>query len=132
LAGVLLPPAKMVGGALIGLGLVTVAISMGLTGLFLAPIEFVGILGSILSYLRLAALGLASVFLAEVANDLAGKLGGVVVGVIAALVIHAINLVMGMFSPTIQSMRLQFVEFFSRFYTGGGRLFKPFKVHELE
>ena len=131
LAGVLLPLFTTIGGALIVLGLVAVASTMGLTGIFLAPIEFVGVLGSILSYLRLAALGLASVFLAEVANDLAGKLGGIVVGVTAAVVIHAINLVMGMFSPTIQSMRLQFVEFFRRFYTGGGRPFKPFKVHEL-
>ena len=131
LAGVLLPLFTTIGGALIALGLVAVASTMGLTGIFLAPIEFVGVLGSILSYLRLAALGLASVFLAEVANDLAGKLGGIVVGVTAAVVIHAINLVMGMFSPTIQSMRLQFVEFFRRFYTGGGRPFKPFKVHEL-
>ena len=131
LAGVLLPLFTTIGGALVALGLVAVASTMGLTGIFLAPIEFVGVLGSILSYLRLAALGLASVFLAEVANDLAGKLGGIVVGVTAAVVIHAINLVMGMFSPTIQSMRLQFVEFFRRFYTGGGRPFKPFKVHEL-
>ncbi len=130
LAGVLLPLSTTIGGALVALGLVAVASTMGLTGIFLAPIEFVGVLGSILSYLRLAALGLASVFLAEVANDLAGKLGGVVVGVTAAVVIHAINLVMGMFSPTIQSMRLQFVEFFRRFYTGGGRPFKPFKVHQ--
>jgi len=131
LMGVLQPLFTTIGGALLVLGLVAVASTMGLTGIFLAPIEFVGVLGSILSYLRLAALGLASVFLAEVANDLAGKLGGIVVGVTAAVVIHAINLVMGMFSPTIQSMRLQFVEFFRRFYTGGGRPFKPFKVHEV-
>ncbi len=132
IARVFPPLFTTLGAALVALGLVGIASTMGLTGIFLAPIEFVGVLGSVLSYLRLAALGLASVFLAEVANDLAGKLGGVVVGVSVAVVIHILNLVMGMFSPTIQSMRLQFVEFFRRFYTGGGRQFKPFKVHELD
>lgn len=131
ISGILLHVFSVVGVVLLALGLTGTASTMGLKGIFLAPIEFVGVLGSILSYLRLAALGLASVFLAEVANDLAGRLGSVVVGVMVAVIIHSINLVMGMFSPTIQSMRLQFVEFFSRFFIGGGRQFNPFKMHEL-
>lgn len=132
LAGILPDLSTTIGGLLIATGLIGTASTIGLTGIFLAPIEFIGVLGSILSYLRLAALGLASVFLAEVANELAGKLGGIVVGILVAAVIHAINIVMAMFSPTIQSMRLQFVEFFRRFYRGGGREFTPFKTHELE
>ena len=52
-----MPLFTTIGGALVVLGLIAVASTMGLTGIFLAPIEFVGVLGSILSYLRLAALG---------------------------------------------------------------------------
>lgn len=132
IAGIFSPLFNIIGASLMAIGLIGVASTMGLTGIFLAPIEFIGVLGSILSYLRLAALGLASVFLAEVANELGGKFGGVVIGTIVAVVIHAFNLIMAMFSPTIQSMRLQFVEFFRRFYTGGGRQFKPFKVQQLD
>jgi V/A-type H+-transporting ATPase subunit I len=87
----------------------------------------VGVIGNILSYLRIAALGLASVFLAEVANDLSGKVGSIIAGVIIALLIHALNLVMGMLSPTIQSLRLQYVEFFRKFYEGGQSSFTPFR-----
>ena len=112
-----------------GIGLL--GASYGKTGVILGPIEFIGLLGNILSYLRIAALGLASVFLAKVANDMVGMVGNVVVGVIVAVVIHSLNLVMGAFSPTIQSLRLQYVEFFRRFYEGGSNAFMPFKKRVL-
>ncbi len=115
------------GFAILAVGLTILAISLGTTGFFLGPIEFVGIIGNILSYLRIAALGLASVFLAKVANEMAGMVGSVVAGIVIAIVIHALNLVMGMLSPTIQSLRLQYVEFFRRFYQGGQAPFRPFK-----
>jgi len=41
--------------------------------------------------------------------------------------IHALNSVMGMLSPTIQSLRLQYVEFFRKFYEGGQSPFIPFR-----
>jgi V/A-type H+-transporting ATPase subunit I len=113
----------------VGIGLLSA--SYGKTGIILGPIEFIGLLGNILSYLRIAALGLASVFLAKVANDMVGMVGNVVVGVIVAVIIHSLNLVMGAFSPTIQSLRLQYVEFFRRFYEGGSNAFVPFKKRVL-
>ena len=79
--------------------------------------------------MRIAAIGLASVYLAKVANDLAGMLGNLVVGALVAVLIHALNLVMGAFSPTIHSMRLHYVEFFRKFYEGGGRPYTPFRSH---
>ena len=118
---------KILGWIVFAIGLIAVAVSMGTTGIFLGPIEFVGLLGSILSYLRIAALGLASVYLAKVANDLGGMVSSAVVGVLIAALIHALNIVMGILSPTIQSLRLQYVEFFRRFYKGGHSPFMPFK-----
>jgi V/A-type H+-transporting ATPase subunit I len=108
-------------------GIVLLSASYGWTGILLGPLEFIGLLGNILSYLRIAAIGLASVFLAQVANEIAGLLGSLVVGVIVAALIHAINIVLGMFSPTIQSLRLHYVEFFQKFYEESGEPFQPFK-----
>jgi V/A-type H+-transporting ATPase subunit I len=119
------------GWVVLAVGLVTLALSMGKTGFFLGPIEFVGVIGNVLSYLRIAALGLASVFLAKVANDMGGIIGSAFVGAIIALVIHALNLMMGMLSPTIQSLRLQYVEFFRKFYEGGQSPFMPFRKRVL-
>jgi V/A-type H+/Na+-transporting ATPase subunit I len=118
---------KLTGWIVFAFGMLAVIISLGKSGFFLGPIEFVGLLGSILSYLRIAALGLASVFLAEVANDLGSKIPSVFLGLIITILIHSLNIVMGILSPTIQSLRLQYVEFFRRFYTGGQSPFTPFK-----
>jgi len=115
------------GWIVLAVGLVAMGVSMGGTGVIMGPIEFVGVIGNILSYLRIAALGLASVFLARVANDMAGMVGSAIAGVVIALLIHSLNLVMGMLSPTIQSLRLQYVEFFRKFYEGGQSSFSPFK-----
>jgi len=117
----------IVGWSVLAVGLVVLAFSLGKIGFFLGPIEFIGVLGNILSYLRIAALGLASVFLAEVANKMAGVVGSIIAGIVIAVVIHALNIVIGMLSPTIQSLRLQYVEFFRKFYEGGQNGFKPFK-----
>jgi len=114
------------GWIIFAIGISALGLSLGKMGIIMGPIEFVGVIGNILSYLRLAALGLASVFLAKVANDLGGMVGSVGVGVLIALLIHALNLVMGMLSPTIQSLRLQYVEFFRKFYEGGQSPFTPF------
>jgi V/A-type H+-transporting ATPase subunit I len=49
------------------------------------------------------------------------------VGIILALLIHALNLVLGAFSPTIHSLRLHYVEFFRKFYEGGGDPYRPYQ-----
>lgn len=114
------------GVAVLIVGIVLLGASLGWLGVLMGPIEFIGLIGNILSYLRIAAIGLASVYLARVANELAGSLGSIVVGLIIALLIHALNLALGAFSPTIHSLRLHYVEFFRKFYEGGGRPFEPF------
>jgi V/A-type H+-transporting ATPase subunit I len=93
----------------------------------LAPLETVKTIGNVFSYARLMALGLASVMLAEVANEMAG-IFTVVVGVTVAVLLHAVNFAMGCFSPVIQALRLHYVEFFDKFYRDGGRPYEPFSL----
>lgn len=123
----LLTPA--IAGVIVGLA---VLISLqGFMGILLGPLELVSSIGNVLSYLRLGAIGLASVYLARVANELAGA-GPVWMGVIVAALFHALNLVLGTFSPTIQALRLHYVEFFGKFYQEGGRPFRPFGLPHLD
>jgi V/A-type H+-transporting ATPase subunit I len=73
------------------------------------------------------AIGLTSVMLASVANRLAGMSGEIIIGVVVAGLLHLLNIVLGIFSPTIHSLRLHYVEFFNKFIEAGGRKFEPFK-----
>jgi V/A-type H+-transporting ATPase subunit I len=118
-AGILTPA---IGLAIVGLLLVTV--SHGALGLLLGPLSVLGVVGNVLSYLRLAAVGLASVYLAGVANSLAGE-APLLLGIIIAAFFHALNLALAAFSPMIQALRLNYVEFFGQFHEGDGRLFAP-------
>jgi V/A-type H+-transporting ATPase subunit I len=93
----------------------------------LGPLEIMSSIGNILSYSRLMAIGLASVILAFVANKLGAEMGILAVGIFVAVLLHALNIVLAMFSPSIHSVRLHLVEFFSKFYEGGGIVYKPFK-----
>jgi len=101
-----------------------------LTGGFLAPFELLRTLGNIVSYARIMAVGLASVLLAYVANSLAGTAGSVWVGVAVAVLLHAFNILLGVFAPTIHALRLHYVEFFSKFAETGGRRYEPLKKNE--
>ena len=111
--------------ALATVGLVIACSVHGALGLLLGPLELVGAIGNVLSYLRLAAVGLASVYLANVANVLAAA-GPIWLGVIVATFFHTLNLALAGFSPMIQALRLHYVEFFSKFFLDGGGAFRPF------
>jgi V/A-type H+-transporting ATPase subunit I len=50
-----------------------------------------------------------------------------VLGVMAAALLHILNIVLGVFSPTIHALRLHYVEFFSKFVESGGRKFDPLR-----
>jgi V/A-type H+-transporting ATPase subunit I len=91
-----------------------------------AMIELLTTLGNILSYTRIMALGVASVMLAVIANQMVGALGSVAVGVVFALLFHLVNFAIAMFSPTIHALRLHYVEFFGKFYSPGGLRYQPF------
>jgi V/A-type H+-transporting ATPase subunit I len=97
------------------------------TGGLLAPLELLKSIGNIISYVRIMAIGLTSVLLAFVANRLGGETGDIFTGVIVAGLLHLLNIILGVFSPTIHSLRLHYVEFFSKFMEHGGRRFEPLK-----
>ena len=88
-----------------------------------------GYLSDILSYSRLLALGLATGVIAQVFNKIGimgGKsVGGVILFVIVFLIGHGVNLGINMLGAYVHTNRLQFVEFFGKFYEGGGRKYEP-------
>lgn len=90
-----------------------------------------GWLSDVLSYSRLLALGLATGVIASVVNQM-GSMGGksvfgVIVFIIAFIVGHTFNIAINLLGAYVHTNRLQFVEFFGKFYEGGGRAFNPFK-----
>jgi V/A-type H+-transporting ATPase subunit I len=91
-----------------------------------ALIEVLSLVSNILSYSRLMALGVASVTLAMVANRLFVQLDRGLAGLLAAAMLHALNILIAMFSPTIHTLRLHYVEFFTKFYRPGGKSYIPF------
>jgi len=96
-----------------------------------AVIELPSLISHVLSYTRLVGILLSSVILAEVINTvflgtLFGGVASVVYGVVILVFGQAFNFVLGLFEPGIQGARLLYVEFFSKFYRGNGRPFRPF------
>ena len=91
-----------------------------------------GYLSDILSYSRLLALGLATGVIASVFNQMGAMLGnspaGVTVFVFAFLVGHTLNLGINVLGAYVHTNRLQFVEFFGKFFEGGSRKFNPFSA----
>jgi V/A-type H+-transporting ATPase subunit I len=91
----------------------------------------------VLSYLRLFALGLASIKLAEAFNDLAGKsLAFKGVGILLAFVVlligHGINLTMGIMGGIVHGLRLNVIEFFNWGLRDEGEQYQVFAVKERE
>ncbi len=92
----------------------------------------VNYLADVLSYSRLLALGLATGVIGLVLNQIAGMSMGIpIVGIVVATVVliggHLFNLAISVMSAYIHSSRLQYVEFFSKFFESGGRAFVPFR-----
>jgi V/A-type H+-transporting ATPase subunit I len=66
--------------------------------------------------------------LADVATRMAEFFRPAAVGLAMAVLFHGVNLALGLFSPTIQALRLHYVEFFDKFYQVGGRPYEPFAL----
>ncbi len=111
-----------------------------LVAAFLGPMEAIGMLPTTLSYVRLFAVGVVGVKIAEAGNSMiyqpmveAFSSGGlnILVGLgmfVAWLAVQAFAWVLGMFSPNIHAARLHFVEWMRQFYQANGERFDPFGV----
>lgn len=90
-------------------------------------------ISDLLSYSRLLALGLTTGVMAQVFNMLSTLMGTNVFGIIFMIVIfiagHLITIGLNALGSYVHTMRLQYVEMFSKFYNGGGRKFEPFAVN---
>ena len=94
----------------------------------------VGFVSDAISYVRLFALGLATFIIAMVINTMAGLVRGIapVIGILAMLIVlvvgHTFNIAINLLGAFVHPLRLEFVEFFGKFYDDGGREFKPLGV----
>ncbi|MDR2945046.1 MAG: V-type ATP synthase subunit I [Methanosarcinales archaeon] len=116
--------------AVIGVGML--AKGEGIKG----PIEIPGLLGNMLSYTRIIAVGLSSIYIASTVNDIA--FGGLIwtpadgfsvlmfVSILIFILGHSLNTVLSIIAPGLHALRLQYVEFFGKFYASGGKAYKPF------
>jgi V/A-type H+/Na+-transporting ATPase subunit I len=134
-----------VAAALLGISmLMIIAASLLERGAFLGSILWVfdvsGVLGDVMSYARLAGVGLATYFLAYsfnmMATLIAGMLpdtlaGAVIGGLLAVLILlagHLLNLLLSSITCFVHALRLCFVEFLFKFYEGGGHPYAPFRL----
>jgi V/A-type H+-transporting ATPase subunit I len=135
-----LRPAALVGIVMILYGIAAIAQENALE-----VVELPTIISHVLSYARLVAVGLSSVAIAMVVNFIA--LGMmiepalenltpvgivlIVVGIVVLLLGHALNTALGILGGGLHSIRLHYVEFFTKFYKGGGRKYNPFGMKRL-
>lgn len=96
--------------------------------------SLVGLLSDVLSYSRLLALGLATGIISSIVNQMAVMFGlpaaiKAIAAILILLVGHAINFAINALGAYVHSCRLQYLEFFGKFFEGGGVAFNPLKAN---
>ncbi|MDN6692290.1 MAG: V-type ATP synthase subunit I, partial [Enterococcus sp.] len=92
-----------------------------------------GYIGDLVSYTRLMALGISGGSIAAAFNMLVSYMPPVArftVGILLMVALHGLNIFLSLLSAYVHGARLQYVEFFGKFYEGGGRAFRPLKTEE--
>ncbi|MDD6528262.1 MAG: V-type ATP synthase subunit I [Oscillospiraceae bacterium] len=131
--------AKSVGMILLAAGAVLIILTAGRSaknilgklggGFYALYNTTTGYLGDILSYSRLLALCLVTGVIANMVNMMGAMFGNIILFVIIFILGHALNITINLIGTYVHTSRLQYVEFFSKFYEGGGRVFTPFRFH---
>jgi V/A-type H+-transporting ATPase subunit I len=109
------------------------------TGFFLWIFDITGLFGDVVSYARLAGVGLATFYLGQSFNLIVvlfgkifpgvfGAIVGTVAGIVLFLIGHTFNLILGGMGCFVHSLRLCFVEFLTKFFDGGGQEYEPFRI----
>lgn len=131
-----------IGGILMALGLVGLLLTQGRTaptlggkigGGIYGVYGITGYLGDVVSYSRLLALGLATGFIANALNliiNLVPSPAKYLLAPFMFLGLHTFNLLINALGSYVHAARLQYLEFFSKFYEGGGKKFTPFKLSD--
>jgi V/A-type H+-transporting ATPase subunit I len=108
-------------------------------GLWDAYNMILGVIGDVLSYIRLFALGISGAVMGFVFNDLAINLSGnipvlsPIIMIIILLIGHGLNIFMSSLSAFVHPMRLTFVEFYKNAgFEGGGKKYRPFAAYKEE
>ncbi|MEA1906515.1 MAG: V-type ATP synthase subunit I [Euryarchaeota archaeon] len=125
-------PGMLPGAAVFVVAVIMLVVGEGGT----AIMELPSILSNVLSYSRLLAVGLSSIGIASAINIMSGMMwssGGVfiIVAVFIFIFGHAINTALSVIAPGLHALRLQYVEFFTKFYEGGGRIYDPFGYNRI-
>lgn len=85
----------------------------------------------IASYIRIMAVGLGGAIFASAINDIVVSMGKspttLIVAALLGLVLHSLNFLLSMFSPSIHALRLNFLEFFGKFFEAGNTEYSPFR-----
>jgi V/A-type H+-transporting ATPase subunit I len=123
------PNLTPIGVAVLAVSIVLLAATEGVLGI----IEIPGLVGNILSYSRIAAIGIVGVVIAELLNEFIAPVPeqGIMALVLLPvfLVLHVLNCFVAMFESLVQGGRLNIVEFRSKFMHGGGDVFIPFSLY---
>ncbi len=96
-------------------------------GSVMGAIESILQFSQIASYIRIMAVGLAGAIFADAVNGIIASMGNIGLGILVGLLLHGLNFVIASFSPTIHALRLNFLEFFGKFYEAGKQQYSPFQ-----
>lgn len=89
-------------------------------------VESVTQISNVMSYIRIMAVGLSGAIFADAINQMSAKMG-LAAGLVIGILLHSLNFIIAAFSPNIHALRLNFLEFFGKFYESAKHQYSPFQ-----